>query len=284
MPVLIHGDAAFAGQGVVMETLQLSQARGFGTGGTLHIVINNQIGFTTSDPQDARSTLYCSDVAKMIEAPIFHVNADDPEAVVFAARLALDYRMKFRKDVVIDLVCYRRHGHNEADEPAATQPLMYQAIRQHATARQLYGRRLEQDEILAEGEVAEMVEQYRRGLDEGRPQARAFAGTTGNEHTVDWSRHADGDWAEKPQTAVALGQLANLARTLTAVPEGYTLHPRVARIIDDRRRMYAGELPLDWGAAETIAYAALLERGPSHPADGAGFCARHILPPPRGAA
>ncbi len=261
VPVLIHGDAAFAGQGVVMETLQLSQARGFGTGGTLHIVINNQIGFTTSDPQDARSTLYCSDVAKMIEAPIFHVNADDPEAVVFAARLALDYRMKFRKDVVIDLVCYRRHGHNEADEPAATQPLMYQAIRQHATARQLYGRRLEQDEILAEGEVAEMVEQYRRGLDEGRPQARAFAGTTGNEHTVDWSRHADGDWAEKPQTAVALGQLTNLARTLTAVPEGYTLHPRVARIIDDRRRMYAGELPLDWGAAETIAYAALLNEG-----------------------
>ena len=187
VPVLIHGDAAFAGQGVVMETLQLSQAKGFCTGGTLHIVINNQIGFTTSDPQDARSTLYCSDVAKMIEAPIFHVNADDPEAVVFVARLALDYRMKFRKDVVIDLVCYRRHGHNEADEPAATQPLMYQAIRQHPTARQIYGRRLEEDEILAVGQVAEMVEEYRRGLDEGRPQARAFAGTTGNRHTVDWT-------------------------------------------------------------------------------------------------
>jgi 2-oxoglutarate dehydrogenase E1 component len=261
VPILIHGDAAFAGQGVVMETLQLSQAKGFCTGGTLHIVINNQIGFTTSDPQDARSTLYCSDVAKMIEAPIFHVNADDPEAVVFVARLALDYRMKFRKDVVIDLVCYRRHGHNEADEPAATQPLMYQAIRQHPTARQIYGRRLEQDEILAEGQAAEMVEEYRRGLDQGRPQARAFAGTSGNRHTVDWSRHANGDWSEKPQTAVSAERLAVLAAGLTRVPEGFTLHPRVARIIDDRRRMYAGAVPLDWGAAETIAYAALLTEG-----------------------
>jgi 2-oxoglutarate dehydrogenase E1 component len=261
VPVLIHGDAAFAGQGVVMETLQLSQAKGFCTGGTLHIVINNQIGFTTSDPQDARSTLYCSDVAKMIEAPIFHVNADDPEAVVFVARLALDYRMKFRKDVVIDLVCYRRHGHNEADEPAATQPLMYQAIRQHPTARQIYGHRLEEDEILAEGQVAEMVEEYRRGLDEGRAQARAFAGTTGNRYTVNWSRHVNGDWAEKPQTAVAAERLATLAETLTRVPEGFTLHPRVARIIDDRKRMYSGKLPLDWGAAEIMAYAALLTEG-----------------------
>ena len=261
VPILVHGDAAFAGQGVVMETLQLSQTKGFSTGGTLHIVINNQIGFTTSDPQDARSTLYCSDVAKMIEAPIFHVNADDPEAVVFVARLALDYRMKFRKDVVIDLVCYRRHGHNEADEPAATQPLMYQAIRQHPTARQIYGRRLEQDEIIAAGRTAEMVEEYRRGLDEGRPQARAFVGTTGNRHTVDWNRHADGDWSDKPQTAVPATRLAALAGALTRVPAGYTLHPRVARIIDDRRRMYASELPLDWGAAETLAYAALLIEG-----------------------
>ncbi|MSQ92634.1 MAG: 2-oxoglutarate dehydrogenase E1 component [Gammaproteobacteria bacterium] len=261
VPVLIHGDAAFAGQGVVMETLQLSQAKGFYTGGTLHIVINNQIGFTSSDPQDARSTLYCSDVAKMIEAPIFHVNADDPEAIVFVARLALDYRMKFRKDAVIDLVCYRRHGHNEADEPAATQPLMYQAIRQHPTARQIYGQRLEEDAILAEGQVVEMVEQYRRGLDEGRPQARAFAGTTGNKHTVDWSRHADGDSSEKPNTAVATKQLALLAKTLTSIAKEFTLHPRVARIIDDRRRMYAGEQPLDWGAAETMAYAALLSEG-----------------------
>ena len=261
LPLLIHGDAAFSGQGVVTETLQLSQARGFTTGGTLHVVINNQVGFTTSEPADARSTLYCSDVAKMIEAPIFHVNADDPEAVVFVARLALDYRMKFRKDVVIDLVCYRRHGHNEADEPAATQPLMYQAIRKHATARQIYGERLEQDGLLAEGQAAAMLEDYRRGLEEDRPQARAFAGTSGNKFTVDWSRHIDADLAEKVVTAVERTRMDALARVLTKPPGGFTLHPRVARIIDDRARMYADELPLDWGAAETMAYATLLTDG-----------------------
>jgi 2-oxoglutarate dehydrogenase E1 component len=261
LPILIHGDSAFAGQGVVMETLQLSQARGFSTGGTLHIVVNNQVGFTTSEPRDARSTLYCSDVAKMIEAPIFHVNADDPEAVVFVARLALEYRMKFRKDVVIDLVCYRRHGHNEADEPAATQPLMYQAIRKHATARQIYGARLEHDGLLGDGEAANMAEEYRRGLDEGRAQARAFAGTTGNRHTIDWSRHLAGDWSEQPDTAVAPERLATLARELTTLPAEFMLHPRVARIVDDRRRMYAGELPVDWGAAEMLAYATLLTDG-----------------------
>jgi 2-oxoglutarate dehydrogenase E1 component len=261
IPVLIHGDAAFAGQGVVMETLQLSQARGFATGGTLHIIVNNQIGFTTSEPSDARSTLYCSDVAKMIEAPIFHVNADDPEAVVFAGRLALDYRMKFHKDVVIDLVCYRRHGHNEADEPAATQPLMYHAIRNHPSARQIYGRRLEAEEFLDEGQAADMSEEYRRGLDEGRPQARAFVGTEGNRHTVDWGRHVDADWSEEPRATADPVQLKALAVNLTRVPEGFELHPRVARIIDDRRRMYAGDLPLDWGAAEMMAYATLLAGG-----------------------
>ena len=261
LPLLIHGDAAFAGQGVVMETLQFSQARGFATGGTLHVVINNQVGFTTSEPADARSTLYCSDVAKMIEAPIFHVNADDPEAVVFVARLALDYRMKFRKDVVIDLVCYRRHGHNEADEPAATQPLMYQAIRKHATARQIYGQRLEQDGLLAEGQAAAMLEDYRRGLEEDRPQARAFAGTSGNKFTVDWSHHIDADLSEKVTTAVERQRMDALAKTLTKPPAGFTLHPRVARIIDDRARMYADELPLDWGAAETMAYATILTDG-----------------------
>jgi 2-oxoglutarate dehydrogenase E1 component len=261
LPLLIHGDAAFAGQGVVMETLQLSQARGFTTGGTLHVVINNQVGFTTSEPADARSTLYCSDVAKMIEAPIFHVNADDPEAVVFVARLALDYRMKFRKDVVIDLVCYRRHGHNEADEPAATQPMMYQAIRRHPTARQIYGQRLEQDGLLAEGQAATMLEDYRRGLEENRPQARAFAGTGGNKFTVDWSRHIAADPAEKVTTAVERKRMDSLAKVLTKPPAGFQLHPRVARIVDDRARMYADEIPLDWGAAETMAYATLLTDG-----------------------
>jgi 2-oxoglutarate dehydrogenase E1 component len=261
VPVLIHGDAAFAGQGVVMETMQLSQARFFSTGGTVHLIVNNQVGFTTSEPRDARSTLYCSDVAKMVEAPILHVNADDPEAVVFASRLALDYRMRFHKDVVIDLVCYRRHGHNEADEPAATQPLMYQVVRKHRTARQIYAERMAQEGTIPQDEAAAMVQKYRDGLDQGLPQARAFVGTTGNKFTVDWSRHIDADWAEQVDTAVPVERLSAVGAALTAVPEGFTLHPRVARIVDDRRRMYAGELPLDWGAAEMLGYATLLGDG-----------------------
>jgi len=261
VPILIHGDAAFAGQGVVMETLQLSQARGFSTGGTLHVIVNNQVGFTTSEPHDARSTLYCSDVAKMVEAPILHVNADDPEAVVFVARLALEYRMHFHKDVVIDLVCYRRHGHNEADEPAATQPMMYQVIRRHPTARQLYAQALAAQGVLGEDEAVSMVREYRDGLDRGKPQARAFVGTTGNKFTVDWSRHIEASWSEPIDTSMPLDLLQDFGRKLTAIPEGFTLHPRVARINDDRRRMYAGELPLDWGAAETMAYAAVLKDG-----------------------
>jgi 2-oxoglutarate dehydrogenase E1 component len=207
LPILVHGDAAFAGQGVVMETMQLSQARGFFTGGTLHIVINNQVGFTTSEPSDARSTLYCSDVAKIIEAPIFHVNADDPEAVCFVARVALAYRMKFRKDVVIDLFCYRRHGHNEADEPAATQPMMYQAIRKKPTSRQLYAEQLQREGVLHQAEAAAMIEQYRRGLDEGQPQARAALGLIGNKFTVDWTRYLGADWSDPVETAVKLDRL-----------------------------------------------------------------------------
>ncbi len=261
VPVLIHGDAAFAGQGVVSETLQLSQARGFYTGGTVHVIVNNQVGFTTSEPLDARSTLYCSDVAKMIEAPILHVNADDPEAVVFATRLALDYRMRFHKDVVIDLVCYRRHGHNEADEPAATQPRMYQVIRKHPTARQLYSRTLIGQGVVGEDDVGTMLREYRESLEQGTPQPRAFVGTAGNKFTVDWSRHIEADWDEQIVTAVAPDLLKELAAKLTTVPDGFLLHPRVARIIDDRKRMYAGEQPLDWGAAETMAYAALLADG-----------------------
>jgi 2-oxoglutarate dehydrogenase E1 component len=261
LPLLVHGDASFAGQGVVMETLQLSQARGFYTGGTLHVVINNQVGFTTSEPRDARSTIYCSDVAKMLEAPIFHVNADDPEAVVFVARLALKYRMKFHKDVVIDLVCYRRHGHNEADEPAATQPGMYRVIRQHPTARQLYADKLVSEGVLPEDEAVGMVEQYRNGLDEGRPQARASLGMIGNNYTVDWSTYAQIDWTDRIQTGVEIRRLRSLGERIVSYPAGFTLHPRVAQVIANRKKMLAGELPLDWGCAETLAYAALIEDG-----------------------
>jgi 2-oxoglutarate dehydrogenase E1 component len=261
LPVLMHGDAAFAGQGVVMETLQLSQARGFYTGGTIHIIVNNQIGFTTSDPRDCRSTHYPSDVAKMIEAPIFHVNADDAEAVVFVTRLAFEYRMRFHKDIVIDLVCYRRHGHNEADEPAATQPMMYQAIRKHPSTRKIYADRLIAEGLLTEEQAADIVEQYRRGLDEGKPQARASLGLIGNKYTVDWTRYLDSDWHESVRTAVDLPTLRSLGKKLTTLPDGFTLHPRVAQVISNREKMLAGNLPLDWGCAETLAYATLLSEG-----------------------
>jgi 2-oxoglutarate dehydrogenase E1 component len=261
LPLLVHGDAAFAGQGVVMETLQLSQARGYYTGGTLHLIINNQVGFTTSDVRDARSTTYCSDVAKMLEAPIFHVNADDPEAVVLVARLALKYRMRFHKDVVIDLVCYRRLGHNEADEPSATQPVMYGAIRQHPTARKIYGDKLVAEGLLTEAEVTALMEQYRAGLDEGRPQARASLGMVGNRYTVDWSAYAEVDVGTRVQSGVEMKRLKHLGERITRYPQTLTLHARVQQIMSNRKKMVAGELPLDWGCAETLAYASLLEDG-----------------------
>jgi 2-oxoglutarate dehydrogenase E1 component len=260
LPLLIHGDAAFAGQGVIQETLQLSQARGFYTGGTVHIIINNQVGFTTSDARDARSTLYSSDVAKMIEAPILHVNADDPEAVCFVARFALEYRMKFHKDVVIDLVCYRRHGHNEADEPAATQPLMYQIIRKKPTARQIYADKLTRDGVSSAAEAAAMMEQYRNGLDEGKPQARAALGLIGNPYTVDWSEYLGADW-EQVKTGVEMARLRALGKAITTYPTDWTLHPRVLAVMQAREKMVNGDLALDWGCAENLAYASLVQDG-----------------------
>src|SRR6187401_1614657 len=263
LPILIHGDAAFAGQGVVMETLQLSQARAFFTGGSIHIIVNNQVGFTTSDPHDARSTMYCSDVAKMLETPIFHVNGDDPEAVVFVTRLALAYRQRFRKDVVIDLVCYRRHGHNEADEPSATQPVMYQTIRKQPTTRKLYADKLVAQGVITDADAAAMTESYRQGLDEGRPQARASLGMIGNKYTVDWSKYSQSDWTERVQTGVDLERLKSLGERITTFPQEITLQARVAQVYANRKKMIAGELPLDWGAAETLAYASVLEEGHS---------------------
>jgi 2-oxoglutarate dehydrogenase E1 component len=261
LPVLLHGDAAFAAQGVIMETLQFSQARAFYTGGTVHIIINNQVGFTTHDQRDARSTLYCSDVAKMIEAPILHVNGDDPESVVFAARFAIDYRMKFHKDVVIDLVCYRRLGHNEADEPAATQPVMYATIRSKPTTRQVYADRLVADGAITPADAEQMLEEYRRGLDEHRLQTKNVLGLIGNKYTVDWSRFHDVDWYEEIETGVKLPVLKSLAARVTDFPEGFTLQRQVQRIMDDRRKMAAGQQMLDWGFAETLAYASLLDEG-----------------------
>jgi len=261
LPVLIHGDAAFAAQGVVSETFQMSQTNGFRTGGTVHIVVNNQIGFTTSRPSDARSTDYCSDVAKMIEAPIFHVNGDDPEAAVEMTRLALEYRQTFKKDVVIDLVCYRRHGHNEADEPAATQPIMYGRIRDHETTRQLYTNRLVDMQLINRSDAAQMQDDYRDRLDRGEPVPQASLGMIGNEFTVDWSKYRYADWDEPVDTAISPATVAELSGVVTRVPPDMQLHGRVRRIMDERARMAAAEIDMDWGFAETMAYASLIKQG-----------------------
>ncbi len=261
MPVLIHGDAAFSAQGVVTETFQMSQTNGFRTGGTIHIVVNNQIGFTISRPSDARSTMYCSDVAKMIEAPIFHVNADDPEAVIFVTRLALRYRQKFCKDVVIDLVCYRRHGHNEADEPSATQPVMYGRIRNHPTTRELYAERLVAAGVIDEAGVALMQEEYRDRLDRGEPVPRSALGLIGNEFTVDWTPYIRAEWKQEVDTTLSPAKVAVLAEKISRIPAGMTLHGRVQRIMSERQRMASGEIEMDWGFAETMAYAGLIDQG-----------------------
>ncbi|KGO99553.1 2-oxoglutarate dehydrogenase E1 component [Novilysobacter defluvii] len=260
LPVLIHGDAAFAGQGVVMELFQMSQARGFRVGGTVHIVINNQVGFTTSETEDARSTLYCTDVAKMVGAPILHVNGDDPEAVVFCAELALDFRNTFGKDVVIDLVCYRRNGHNEADEPAATQPLMYQVIRKHPVPRELYARKLIDEGVIDGDEAKALVDAYRDKLDAGEVTTDVVT-VKPDEFTVDWSRFMRGKLADPVDTRFDRDHLGQLAQRITTIPESIKLHARVDKIYADRRKMAAGELPGDWGFAENLAYATLLSEG-----------------------
>ena len=259
MPLLIHGDAAFAGQGVVMETLQMSQARGFAVGGTVHVVINNQIGFTISNPDDARSTLYCTDVAKIVGAPIFHVNGDDPEAVVQVARLAFEFRRTFQRDVVIDLVCYRRNGHNEADEPAATQPKMYQVIRKHPTPREVYAKRLIQAGEMDEAQAKSLVERYRDRLDQGKPVTDLATETGGT--TFQWSKHIGGTLDERVDTTLKPALCKKLAETLLTVPDDFKLHPRVAKIYEARRRMAAGEELMDWGFAENMAYAGLVHDG-----------------------
>ncbi|MEM7503132.1 MAG: 2-oxoglutarate dehydrogenase E1 component [Pseudomonadota bacterium] len=261
LPVLVHGDAAFSGQGVVTETFQMSQTNGFRTGGTVHIVVNNQIGFTTSRPSDARSTPYCSDVAKMIEAPVFHVNGDDPEAALFVTRLALEYRQRFKKDVVIDLVCYRRHGHNEADEPSATQPVMYGQIRSHKTTRELYAERLVKAGVIESAEVGKLQDNYRDRLDRGEPVPKSALGMIGNEFTVDWTPYIDASWNDAVDTTLKPKKVAELGEQLATLPTGFVLHGRVKRIIDERVRMLGGEVPMDWGFAETMAYAGLLDEG-----------------------
>ncbi len=261
MPILIHGDAAFAGQGVVMELFQMSETRGFAVGGTLHVIINNQIGFTISERHDARSTLYCTTIAKMVHAPIFHVNADDPEAVHHVMKIACDFLARFKRDVVIDLVCYRRHGHNEADEPAATQPIMYQAIRKLKTTRAMYAEALESSGILEAGQAQKMMEDYRAKLDEGLQVADVFDEPLENEHAAAWSCYSGDEATGEPETTIRVDQAVDLANRLLDLPDGFKLHPRVQRIVDNRRKMAAGEMPMDWGFAETLAYASLAADG-----------------------
>jgi 2-oxoglutarate dehydrogenase E1 component len=263
LPVSIHGDAAFSGQGVVMETFSMSQSRGYSTKGTVHIVINNQIGFTTSNQQDARSTTYCTDVAKMVSAPIFHVNGDDPEAVIFVTELATDYRMKFKKDVVIDLVCYRRHGHNEADEPSITQPSMYQKIRKLPTARQKYGEQLIKEGVITRDEADAINKAYRDKLEAGLSVQKYLTTMSEEEkqYVVDWKVFFNTTWETPAKTAVSIQRIRELSERLLQFPPGLEPHPRVDKIMSDRKKMAAGSLPIDWGFAETLAYASLVTEG-----------------------
>jgi 2-oxoglutarate dehydrogenase E1 component len=261
LPVLVHGDAAFAGQGVVMETLNLAETRGYGTGGTLHLVINNQIGFTTSDPRDTRSTIYCTDVSKMIEAPVFHVNGDDPEAVVFATRLALDFRTQFGKDVVVDIVCFRKLGHNEQDTPSLTQPLMYKTIGAHPGTRKLYADKLTAQGVLKDGDGDQLVKDYRQYMEDGRRTIEPVLTDYKSKYAIDWSSYLNAKWTDQADTAVPITELKRIGEKLTMVPEGFAPHSLVTKLLNDRRAMARGEMNLDWGMGEHLAFATLVASG-----------------------
>ncbi|WP_150538472.1 2-oxoglutarate dehydrogenase E1 component [Actinobacillus vicugnae] len=259
LAVTVHGDSAVAGQGVVQETLNMSNARGYKVGGTIRIVINNQIGFTTSNPNDTRSTEFCTDIAKMIQAPIIHVNGDDPEAVAFAARMAVEYRTLFKRDIFIDLISYRRHGHNEADEPLATQPMMYSIIKKHPTPRKVYADRLVAEGVLNQDQVTEIMNNYRDALDNGDrvvPEWREM-----DMAAIDWLQYLNYDWTAPYESKFPLDRFQTLAKRVCEYPESLRPHSRVEKIYNDRKEMYEGKKLLDWGMAETMAYATLLDEG-----------------------
>ncbi|MCL4160821.1 UNVERIFIED_CONTAM: hypothetical protein GTU68_007144, partial [Idotea baltica] len=260
--VSIHGDAAFAGQGVVMESFNMSLTRGYRINGTLHIVVNNQIGFTTSTAGDSRSTHYPTDVAKMINAPIFHVNGDDPEAVAYIAQVALDYRLQFNKDVVIDLVCYRRHGHNEADEPAMTQPIMYQAIRSKKTTQELYAQKLIAEGVLSDKQALEKVQAYKDKLSAGEPAVPTLNYSSIPAHLlIKWENFIGRDWTTKADTTYSQSKMLEMTKRFHDIPERIKVHRQIKKIIDGRTEMAEGKRPVDWGFGETLAYATLLEQG-----------------------
>ena len=260
IPILIHGDAAFAGQGVVAECFAMSGLPGHNTGGTIHIIVNNQIGFTTS-PRFARSSPYPSDIAKMVEAPIIHVNGDDPEAVLFVTQMAFDYRQQFSRDVVIDLVCYRRRGHNEADEPSGTQPLMYAAIKQHPSAREIYANQLVAEGVLSAAQTEAMENNYREALERGEHVVKSLVKKPNEELFVDWTPYLAHDWQVRGDTTYPLDKLQALAHSFNESPSGFVVQRQVAKIIEDRKKMAVGAMAGNWGFGETMAYATLLEQG-----------------------
>ncbi len=263
LPIILHGDAAFSGQGVVMETLQMSQTRAYKTGGTIHIVINNQVGFTTSKKEDARSTEYCTDVAKVVEAPILHVNGDDPEAVLFVSQLAIDYRYQFNKDIVIDLVCYRRRGHNEADEPSGTQPLMYNIIKKLPTTHNQYSKKLIDQNIISAETAAQMADQYRTDFDQGKSVVKNLVSNPDTSLFFDWKPYLGHDWQAAAETSFSKQALVDLAEQFCQVPQGFSLQRQVQKLISDRKLMAKDEQPINWGFAETLAYASILKQGHS---------------------
>ena len=260
LPILTHGDSAFIGLGVNQATFNMSQTRGYSTGGTIHFVINNQVGFTTSDPRDTRSTLYCTDIAKMVSAPILHVNGDDPEAVCHAAQIALDYRTTFQKDIVIDLVCYRKLGHNEGDDPTLTQPLMYKQVAAHAGSRAVYAEQLIKEGVVTKEEAEKLISDYRAAMDKG-DRIQEILPEQKREHAVDWSKYQPISWRTPVKTALPAAEIKRLAEKFTNIPADVKLHNTVRKIIDNRKAMAVGEQAIDWGMAETIAYASLLEAG-----------------------
>src|SRR4051812_4496300 len=261
LPVIVHGDAAFAGQGVVMETLALAQTRGYFTGGTVHVVINNQIGFTTSDPRDTRSTLYCTDVVKMIEAPVLHVNGDDPEAVVLCTQLALDYRQQFAKDVVVDIVCFRKLGHNEQDTPSLTQPLMYKKIAVHPGTRKLYGDKLVAQGVLGATGPDDMVKEFRAAMDAGRHTRDPVLTNFKGKYAVDWSPFLNKKWTDAADTALPVAEFKRLAERITTIPSTFKLHPLVEKVIADRAAMGGGEVTVAGGMGEHRAFASRVAGG-----------------------
>ena len=261
LPVLIHGDSAFIGLGVNQATFNMSKTRGYSTGGTIHMVINNQIGFTTSDTRDVRSTVYCTDLAKMVEAPVFHVNGDDPEAVCYVVQAALDYRKQFKKDVVIDVVCFRKLGHNEGDDPTLTQPMMYKAVSKHPGTRALYADKLVKEGVITAEEAEGYIQDYRAALDRGEHVEQTRLTDYESKHRVDWSKYQGQDWREQVESGLSAGDIKRLADKFTETPDNFALHNTAKRVLEARKAMAVGEQDVDWGMAETLAYASLVTNG-----------------------